>query len=143
MNFWFWKWGWKWSSLRSSLLIPVHKHQPSGYLFATEYPSLGFDIKKLLYLMVPLKYKNDTNTPVVLELWVLEVGPGFGSERKYLVKRQQSFMIAKYWFMVGSPKLFIMAKYYITKKILNADYQNYVKSTRFTSLMCRYTICKG
>ena len=34
--------------------------------------------KHILQVRIPLECKNDTNPPVVWELWVLEVGPGMG-----------------------------------------------------------------
>ena len=35
-------------------------------------------------MWVFLEHKNDANTPAVLELWVLEVGPGLGRREKEL-----------------------------------------------------------
>ena len=60
--------------------------------------------------MTPLKYKNDTDTPSVLEVWVLEGGPGLQHMEKYPVKRQQCFLILKELFIMASPKIFIVAK---------------------------------
>ena len=37
---------------------------------------------KIIEMWVFLEHKNDANTPAVLELWVLEVGPGLGRREK-------------------------------------------------------------
>ena len=50
---------------------------------------------KLLEVMITLDCKNYTNTPAVLEVWVLEVVPGLGQIGKELVKRQKCFLFSK------------------------------------------------
>ena len=46
------------------------------------------------------KMKNDTNTPEVLEVLVLKVGPGLGQMVKEPVKRKKYLLILKYIFIV-------------------------------------------
>ena len=52
------------------------KNWSTVYLSATGSPTLGLKISnKLLKVWIFLDHKNDTNTPEIWELWVLEVGP--------------------------------------------------------------------
>ena len=44
---------------------------------------------------IVLECKNDTNIPVFLELWVLEVGMGLGKRGKDPGKSQKHSMITK------------------------------------------------
>ena len=60
-------------------------------------------------------------------VWVLEVGLvqlGLEQIEKETLKSQKHFLISKYLFMLGSPKLFMMAKFALTNLIKNANYQN-------------------
>ena len=65
---------------------------------------------RLIYVMIPVERKNDTNTPAVLEVWVLGVGSGLGQMEKEPVKSQQCFLIPNKIFIMGSPKLFMATK---------------------------------
>ena len=63
----------------SRLLISVQKCF-QGEIYMQMMPLYWFLIAetRIIEVMIPLECKNDTNTPAVLEVWVLEFGPGLG-----------------------------------------------------------------
>ena len=59
------------------------KNQSTGYFSATNAPILGLKFPNKTSRGVDfLEHKNDIDTPAVLELWVLEIGPGLGRRGK-------------------------------------------------------------
>ena len=82
--------------------------------------------------MIFLECKNDTKTPSVLGLLVLNVGPGLVQRGKELGKRQQHSLISKYLSIMGSPKLFRLAKFSLTHLITNANLPKLYKKRTIT-----------
>ena len=75
--------------------------------------------------MIFLECKNDTKTPSVLGLLVLNVGPGLVHRGKDLGKRQQHSLISKYLSMMVYPKLFRLDKFSLTNLSDNSNSQIY------------------